>query len=113
MCGEHARFGSGAARPRAKDQGRCRYADRTMRVHLGAVAGARDRWLVGPMRTPLLLTALLGLLLALPAVAAADSIVYLKDGQVWISGADGSGARQFTAAPNSWEWPSESDDGTL
>jgi hypothetical protein len=45
--------------------------------------------------------------------AAADSIVYLKGGNVWISRADGSGARQFTAAPNHWAWPSEADDGTV
>jgi hypothetical protein len=64
------------------------------------------------MRTPLLLTALLGLL-AFPAVAAADSIVYMNDGQVWISGPDGAGARQFTSGANSWAWPSEADDGTV
>src|SRR3954471_8093195 len=64
------------------------------------------------MKTRLLLTAL-ALFLALPAAAGADSLVYLKGDQVWISGADGSGARQFTAAPNSWQWPSEADDGTV
>src|SRR4051812_1936344 len=64
------------------------------------------------MRTRLLLTALLGLL-AFPAVAGADSIVYVKDGQVWVSGPDGSGARQFTSAANFWQWPSEADDGTV
>src|SRR3954462_14570945 len=50
---------------------------------------------------------------AFPAPAQADSLVYLKDGQVWIAGADGSGGRQFTAAPNAWQWPSEADDGTV
>src|SRR3954470_9313860 len=50
---------------------------------------------------------------AFPAPAQADSLVYLKDGQVWISGADGSGARQFTGAANAWAWPSEADDGTV
>src|SRR3954452_21691969 len=64
------------------------------------------------MRTRLLLTALLGLL-AFPAVAGADSLVYVKDGQVWISGPDGWGPRQFTSAANFWQWPSEADDGTV
>src|SRR3954452_1672186 len=64
------------------------------------------------MQTRLLLAFLLALL-AFPALASADSIVYLKDGQVWIANADGSGGRQFTAAANSWAWPSEADDGTV
>src|SRR3954468_10777729 len=59
------------------------------------------------------LLAAFALLLAFPVLAQADSLVYLKDGQVWISGADGSGARQFTGAANAWAWPSEADDGTV
>lgn len=51
--------------------------------------------------------------LAVPAVAGADSIVYLKSGQVWIAQPDGSGARQLTASANHWGWPSEADDGTV
>jgi hypothetical protein len=47
------------------------------------------------------------------APASADSIVYLKDGAVWIANADGSGARAFTLAPFHWAWPSEADDGTV
>ncbi len=51
---------------------------------------------------------------ALPAaVAQADSIVYLKDGNVWIAHTDGSGARQFTRNAYDWSSPSEADDGTV
>ena len=50
---------------------------------------------------------------ALPAAAHADSIVYMKDGLVWIAGADGSGPRQFTLNQYSWHSPSEADDGTV
>ena len=57
----------------------------------------------------------LGLLLAAigPAAAHADSLVYTKAGNVWISHSDGSAARQVTTAPNNWAWPSEADDGTI
>src|SRR5919199_1258437 len=53
------------------------------------------------------------LALVAAAPAAADSIVYLKDGNVWIANPDGGGARQFTQAPAHWAWPSEADDGTV
>src|SRR4051812_5591602 len=59
-----------------------------------------------------LLIALL-LLIAVPALAQADSVVYMKGGQVWIANADGSGARQFTLNQFSWHSPSEADDGTV
>ncbi len=45
--------------------------------------------------------------------ANADSIVFLKGGNIWIAGADGSGARQFTLHPYGWSSPSEADDGTI
>src|SRR5436305_397347 len=62
----------------------------------------------------ILLTLALSALAALcPAVASADSIVYLKDGNVWIANADGSGARQFTVNAYGWHSPSEADDGTV
>jgi hypothetical protein len=51
--------------------------------------------------------------LAFPAAAGAASLVFVKDGNVWIAGADGSGARAVTSQPNNWAWPSEADDGTI
>lgn len=65
-----------------------------------------------PTRLRLLIVTLV-LLCAFPALARADSIVYMKGGQVWISNADGSGARQFTVNQFAWHSPSEADDGTV
>src|SRR5438034_3280488 len=48
-----------------------------------------------------------------PAAAQADSLVFIKGGEVWLSRADGSGARPVTSAPNHWAWPSEADDGAI
>jgi hypothetical protein len=48
-----------------------------------------------------------------PGAAHAASLVFVKDGNVWIAGADGSGARPVTAQANNWAWPSEADDGTI
>ena len=50
---------------------------------------------------------------AVPAAARADSIVYLKGGNVWVAHADGTGARQFTLHPYQWASPSMADDGTV
>src|SRR5689334_21962565 len=47
-----------------------------------------------------------------PAVAAADSIVFIKDGNVWIAAPDGSKASQLTT-DGGYESPSEADDGTI
>ena len=58
------------------------------------------------------LAGLLVLALA-PAAAHADSLVYTKGGNVWISHSDGSAARQVTSAGNNWAWPSTADDGTI
>jgi hypothetical protein len=49
---------------------------------------------------------------AVPAVAAADSLVYVKDGNVFLSAADGSAARQVTT-DGGYESPSQADDGTI
>ena len=46
------------------------------------------------------------------APASADSIVYLKDGNVWLSAPDGSQARQLTTGGR-WASPSQADDGTI
>jgi hypothetical protein len=50
---------------------------------------------------------------ALPAAAQADSLVYTKAANVWISHVDGSDARAVTSAGNNWAWPSLADDGTI
>jgi hypothetical protein len=49
---------------------------------------------------------------AVPAVAAADSLVYVKDGNVFLSAADGSAAKQVTT-DGGYESPSQADDGTI
>jgi hypothetical protein len=59
-----------------------------------------------------LAVALFVLVLA-PAAAHADSLVYTKGGNVWISHSDGSAARAVTSAGNNWAWPSTADDGTV
>jgi hypothetical protein len=65
------------------------------------------------MRLVLALAAVAVAVLLPAAAASADSIVYLKGGQVWIANADGSGARQFTVHAYNWRSPSEADDGTV
>ena len=55
-------------------------------------------------------------LLLVPAAAHADSIVYVKDGNVWAAAPDGSGQRQLTrdGTPDSpYRSPSQADDGTV
>src|SRR5262245_9596371 len=51
-----------------------------------------------------------------PAVAAADSIVYVKDADVWLANPDGSGTYQVTTdgtADHPYRSPSQADDGTI
>lgn len=51
-----------------------------------------------------------------PAPAAADSLVFIKDGNVWLSNPDGSGQYQVTqdgTADNPYMSPSQADDGTI
>jgi hypothetical protein len=50
--------------------------------------------------------------LVLPAVAAADSIVYIKDGNVWLSSPDASKQYQVTS-DGGYSSPSQSNDGTI
>jgi WD40 repeat protein len=45
--------------------------------------------------------------------ASADSLVYMKGGNVWISHGDGSNPRQVTGGPNTWSWPTEDDAGNI
>jgi hypothetical protein len=64
-------------------------------------------------RARMLLAATTAAALVAPAAAHADSVVYLKGGEVWVTHADGSGARQFTQHAYGWSSPSEADDGTI
>jgi hypothetical protein len=50
---------------------------------------------------------------ALPAGAQAESLVFIRAGNVWLSHADGSGARKVTSKANGWAWPSMAGDGTI
>jgi opacity protein-like surface antigen len=62
-----------------------------------------------------LLAATLALVVC-PAVAAADSIVYVKDSNVWLAKPDGTGQYQVTSdgtAEDPYRSPSQDDDGTI
>lgn len=48
-----------------------------------------------------------------PAAAQADSLVYVKNGTVYVSHPDGSQARAVTSGANGWVWPSETDAGVI
>jgi hypothetical protein len=55
-------------------------------------------------------------LAAMPTAASADSIVFVKDANVWLAHADGSGAYQVTldgTADAPYRVPVQSDDGTI
>src|SRR6476659_8964621 len=60
---------------------------------------------------------LAGLCLAIaPAAASADSLVFVKSGNVWLSQPDGSGAYQVTTdgtTSSPYRSPSQADDGTI
>jgi len=54
--------------------------------------------------------------LAMPATAGADSLVFIRDHNVWLANADGSGQYQVTldGTPGSgYDSPSQADDGTI
>ncbi len=71
------------------------------------------------MTSPRLLRALLVAACALaaaPAAAGADSLVYIKDANVWLAHADGSGAYQVTldgTVDHPYRVPVQADDGTI
>jgi hypothetical protein len=67
---------------------------------------ARPRWTVAA------LGALAALALA-PAAPRADTIVYQRAGELWLTQPDGSGRRQITHGEHRYAWPSEADDGTI
>jgi len=51
-----------------------------------------------------------------PAAASGGSIVYIKNHDVWIAGADGTGQYQVTrtgTADSPWRSPTQADDGTI
>jgi hypothetical protein len=53
---------------------------------------------------------------ATPGASHADSLVFVKDSNVWLANADGSGQYQVTTdgtAANPYESPSQADDGTI
>jgi dipeptidyl aminopeptidase/acylaminoacyl peptidase len=52
------------------------------------------------------------LLLAVPAAAQADSIVYIDQGNVWSARPDGSAKVQLTTG-GGWHSPTQADDGTV
>ena len=64
------------------------------------------------MKLPRLLLATGLLALALPAVANADSIVYIDQGNVWSAPPDGSRKVQLTTGGR-WHSPTQADDGTI
>jgi hypothetical protein len=62
------------------------------------------------------LTVALAALAISPAVASADSIVYIKDSNVWLAKPDGTGSYQVTTdgtAEHPYRSPSQADDGTI
>src|SRR5687768_3913137 len=63
-----------------------------------------------------LLLAIVAILLIPAATASADSIVFVKDANVWVASPDGSNQRQLTrdgTADHPYRSPSQADDGTV
>ena len=73
--------------------------------------GARFWSMADVMKTPLL-AILAASLLACATPAAASSIAFIKDGNVWLASPDGSHSYQVTSG-GGWRSPSQADDGTL
>jgi hypothetical protein len=66
-----------------------------------------------PLRAALFAAAFALTAVLTTSAARADSLVYMKGGNVWISHGDGSTSRQITGGPNTWSWPTEDDGGTI
>ena len=67
------------------------------------------------MKVLLVVGCLIAALLA-AAPAAADSLVFIRSGNVWLANADGSGQYQVTldgTADSPYSSPSQADDGTI
>ncbi len=64
------------------------------------------------IRTAATLAALTVVALAAASPAAADSIVYLRDGNVWLTSPDATRQYQVTF-DGGWDSPSQADDGTI
>jgi hypothetical protein len=64
------------------------------------------------VRYPALLAAVMAAAAFSAPSAFADSIVYEKDGNVWLANPDGSGQRQVTTA-GGYTKPTQADDGTI
>ncbi|MGN6870424.1 MAG: hypothetical protein ACTHMY_18700 [Solirubrobacteraceae bacterium] len=65
-------------------------------------------------RLRLIVTAATAIALAVAAApASADTLVYVKNGAVYVAQPDGTQARAVTAANNGWAWPSETDSGII
>jgi hypothetical protein len=68
------------------------------------------------LRLPLTAGLAVAAVLAAPAAAQADSIAYIKDGNVWLRSPDGAKVHQVTkdgTAQDPYRSPSQADDGTL
>jgi hypothetical protein len=77
---------------------------------------------VGPLLASTLVVGAIGLTsiavaiggsLAAEAAASPGSLVYVKDGNVYVAQSDGTQARAITAEDNGWTWPSETDAGII
>jgi hypothetical protein len=65
-------------------------------------------------RVRLIVTAAAAIALAVAAApASADTLVYVKNGTVYVAQPDGTQARAVTSANNGWAWPSETDSGII
>jgi hypothetical protein len=64
------------------------------------------------MKPTFLLAAFIAAFLSLAAAAQAASLVFIRDGNVWVSAADGSSGHAVTGG-GGWAAPSEADDGTI